>query len=166
MISYSSRSVIALTLLGAVFAQAPAFARQDSNVIAKAAPMPQLGQSAVDGYALADQIESLIAMRAAMMERTAPQPATNCKDEGEVARRLTALAELDGFARSTVAGLIDAAPSLELRAMTEEKLMLVMLEHRAGMRTAYGNLLDLPVVREKGALAADIARLAEQAARP
>ena len=115
---------------------------------------------------LADQIGRLIEMRSAMMNRTAPQPALDCRNPNDVTRRLAALKELDVFARTTVAGLIDAAPSGDVKAVTSETLTPVLMNHKAEMTAALDDLMKLPLLRTQKALAADVARLAEQAARP
>lgn len=161
----SSKTVAVLLLL----LSAPVLARtSDADRINKtpALSLTLPGQDLLDPATLADQIDSMIAMRTAMMDRTAPQPDVGCLDPQQVTRRLDALAELDSFTRSTVAGLIEAAPSSELKAETAEELSPVMTHHRAEMSTALIGLMNVSVVREKPALAADVARLAQQAARP
>ncbi len=115
---------------------------------------------------IADQIGAIIAMRTAMVDRTAPQPAADCKDPGAVTRRLAALAELDTFTRMTIKGLIDAAPTNEFRTAVGEQMIPVLLQHRAEMTATLENLMELPLVREKSTLSAAVEQLADQAARP
>ena len=93
-----------------------------------------------------------------MMNRTAPQPALDCRNPNDVTRRLAALKELDVFARTTVAGLIDAAPSGDVKAVTSETLTPVLMNHKAEMTAALDDLMKLPLLRTQKALAADVAR--------
>jgi len=151
-------------------ATSPAFARGDvgERTLAAIAPMnaPQ-----ADAPTFADRIGAIIGMRTQMVDRLAPQPTAECSDPQVVARRVAALEELDSFARITINGLIDAAPTSELKTETSEQLTPVLLRHRQDLTAALYNLMELPLVREKGTPAAakvadEVVRLADQAARP
>lgn len=112
---------------------------------------------------VADRIGLAIEARTVLADRTAPNPAFDCKDASQVERRVAALQELDAFIRSTATGLVNAAPTLELRALMDERLAPVVSQHRAHMAAALAALRDLPLVRERPALSADVARLTEKA---
>jgi hypothetical protein len=155
-------------LLTVTLLSAPAIARTGGDERSyKSAALPRAGVDQEHAApSLADQIGVLIEKRTALVDRMAPQPAVDCKDPTQVTRRLAALTELDTFARATIAGLIDAAPSNELKSITSEKLVLVLVQHRTEMNTAVANLMELPLVRERRDLSEGVARLADQAARP
>jgi hypothetical protein len=141
-------------------------ARVDAGDTPFAAGAPAIPDALSATPRLADQISSIIEMRTMMMDRAAPQPGTDCADPQAIARRLAAIAEMDAFTRTTINGLIDAAPSSDLKTATSEELAPVLVNHRRQMSAALRSLMELPLVREKGALAAKIGRLADQAARP
>ena len=102
-----------------------------------------------DAPSFADKIGAIIEMRTMMVNRVAPQPAADCTDPQAIARRLSALKELDLFTRMTINGLIDAAPSSELKSEASEDLTPLLLRHRQDMTAALYNLMELPLVREK-----------------
>lgn len=141
-------------------------ARVDGNGPTTLAALSPSGAKTAPVLTIADQIGAIIAMRAAMVDRTAPQPAADCKDPGAVTRRLTALAELDDFTRMTINGLIDAAPTNEFRTAVGEQMIPVLLQHRQDMTATLEDLMELPLVREKSTLSAAVVRLADQATRP
>lgn len=149
---------------------APAYARGDGSERTFAA-IPPVTAPQADAPTFADRIGTIIGMRTQMVDRLAPQPTADCTDPQIVARRVAALKELDSFARMTINGLIDAAPSSELKAEASEELTPVLLRHRQDMTSALYDLMELPLVREKGTPAAktvaeEVVRLADQAARP
>ncbi len=151
-----------------LIAVAPAAqARVDANETALAALAPSvISRSAVVASQLADQVNAVLVMRAQMTDRAAPQPAVGCTNPNEIARRLEALKALDAFTRVTINGLIDAAPSSELKAAASEDLTPLLIRHRQELSATLLDLLELPLVRGTESLAADIVRLADQAARP
>ena len=155
------KSLVVLSLFAA-----PAFASSGDGSFKTAALPTARPALEAPQVTLADQIGRLIEMRAAMVDSAVPQPTADCSNPADVTRRVAALRELDAFARTTVAGLIDAAPSNEVRAITSERLTPLLLRHRAEMNAALDDLMKLPLLRGEKALAADVARLAEQAARP
>ena len=152
-------------LLAAVMAS-PAHARVDSGAASFAAVTPMANINANAAPQISDQINSIIEMRTLMMDRAAPQPTTDCTDPKMVLRRVAALRDLDTFARMTINGLIDAAPSSDLKAATSDELAPVLIHHRQVVTASLRTLLDLPLVRAKSDLAADVGRLAAEAARP
>lgn len=147
----------ALVLLGLL--SGGALARPDQS----ASLRPEPATSA--NLAIADQIGLVIQARMMHVDHAAPTPGVDCRDASLVEKRVAALAELDAFTRITVSGLVNAAPSLELRAMMDERLAPVINQHRSDMAAALAALRELPLVREKPALSADVARLTEKAAQ-
>lgn len=142
-------------------------ARVGANEATFAAIAPAtLPKAAPTAQGFADRVASIIEMRTMMMDRASPQPAADCADPQAVERRLAAIAELDAFTRTTIDGLIDAAPSSDLKTATSEELTPVLVNHRQQMTAALRSLMELPLVRAKDALAAEVGRLADQAARP
>jgi len=99
---------------------------------------------------LAERVDTLITRRAAMMNQIAPQPAAGSADPKAIARRLAALRELDTFARTTINGLIDAAPSRALKDAMADELAPVLMLHEEDMATHLVNLLNLPLVQDQG----------------
>ena len=152
-----------LVLIAAVAPAAQARVEGGGATLAALPPAPSYSTPAMS---FADQIGAVIAMRTTMVDRAAPQPTADCKDPGAVQRRLAALADLDAFTRTTINGLIDAAPTNELKTATSEQLIPVLLHHRGEMTATLLNLMELPLVREKSALSAAVGRLVDQAARP
>ena len=159
-VNYKSLAVCFMIVAAAPAAQAGIGA--DETRSAAFAPAPKT----VTAHGFADRIASIIEMRTVMMDRAAPQPADDCADPRAVEQRLAAIAELDAFARTTINGLIDAAPSSDLKAAASEELSPVLVNHRSQVTAALNSLMELPLVRAKKTLAAEVGRLADQAARP
>ncbi len=158
------KQLFALVLF--VLTAVPALARVDGNETALAALAPSSIQSNPDAPRLGAKIGMILDMRAKMTDRMAPQPQADCKDPQAITKRLAALEALDAFVRTTVNGLIDAAPSSDLKAAASEDLAPVLIRHRQDMGATLMDLMELPLVREKSGLSKEIVRLAEQAARP
>lgn len=135
-----------LMVVGALTAASQAFARGGETSVASISPSAPIAQVP----AFAERIVMLIDQRSQMVDQIAPQPAANSTDPAAVARRLAALQELDAFVRVTVDGLINAAPSAALKAATEDELAPVMLVHQDEVAIALVELLELPLVNEKG----------------
>jgi len=154
-------------LLALMTVALPAQARVDGSERAMAAIAPaSLSNTASEAPGLGNRIGAILEMRAHMTDRMAPQPKADCTDPQEIARRIEALKALDAFVRMTVNGLIDAAPSNELKAAASEDLAPVLIRHRQDMQANLLQLMELPLVREKAVLAGDVEQLAVQAARP
>ncbi len=154
-----------LILIGAFSSVAHARVTGNEPSLAALAPAA-VGDASAAAWGLADQVSGMLGLRTRMTDQMAPQPDADCADLQAVARRLAALEAQDLFVRTTINGLIEAAPSLALKATTSEALSPILIRHREDLDAALMQLMGLPLVRETGTLAADVVRLADQAARP
>jgi len=142
------RCLAAILLLGVV--SEPAQSRgsaHDAGVYALRAPE---AASVAHRLSLQDQIATLLDGRRSAIDRFAPLPAVSVTDPAQVSRRLAALQDLNAFAQTTISGLIDAAPTLELRRQLSEKLTPVLARHEAAVAEALLAMLDLPLVQAEG----------------
>lgn len=123
-----------LASLVLVLASAPSWARGDANVAALSA-----GTESVSGTpALADQLDTLIAQRLAMIDIIAPVSAAG--DEASVSKRRAALLALDQFVTTTVEGLIEASPNGEMRTLMDERLRPILAQYRNKISAALASL--------------------------
>jgi len=139
-----SKAFVVLTLFSV-----PAFAGVGGDIKTAALTRDEVTAAPV-APDLAARIDAMITGRVAMMNQTAPLPRADGADPKAVARRLAALRELDTFARTTINGLIDAAPGRALKDAMAEELAPVLMLYEEDMATHLVNLLNLPVVQEQG----------------
>lgn len=128
----------------------PAYARgsaHEAGLLALRAPEPA---SAEHGFSLQDQISGLLEMRRSAIDQLAPLPPANAASPEQISRRLAALQDLNAFAQATVSGLIEAAPTIELRRQLGDKLMPILDDHEREVAEALVAMLDLPLVRAEG----------------
>jgi hypothetical protein len=140
-------------LLAALLSPPPAFARtQDSRVTLVApATFKAPAQDATESSFLQDQVARMIQTRFEMLDRLAPQPLSDCADRSQITRRLDALQELDTFTRTTIDGLINAAPTYEMRLKADENLAPVLAQHEEIIAAALKRLHNLSLVQSESA---------------
>ena len=96
------------------------------------------------------QVVALLTARFAAMNAVTPQPLPDATDAKSIARRLEALQELSAFGKETVNGLIQAAPSDEMRAYLEERLTPALAAHQQRISANLEALLNHPLVGTDG----------------
>ena len=143
------RRWLAVILLMGV-ASEPAFSRGSAYEPGLFAARTPEAATADRGVALQDQISDLLQSRRSAVDRLTPLPAANDSDPEQISRRLAALQDLNAFAQATISGLIEAAPTLELRRQLGDRLMPVLVHHEREVAEALLAMLDLPLVSAQG----------------
>ncbi len=127
----------------------PAFARGDLAPAVGKGRLPDITETDdLAERALARSIESMIRMRFAMIEKTAPRPSALDTDPAVMARHLAALNELSEFSEQTVMGLIAAAADDDARRRLAGALTPVAAKHEQDISAAFSALGAVPLGKD------------------
>lgn len=154
-----SKSLCAIAV-GACLLASPAFARGDA-----ATPItPRLPAITADDaaeQALSARIESLLKMRLALAQRSAPGPSET--DPVMMLRHLAAIDELSAFSEQTVLGLLAAAGDPDTRMRLAAALAPVVARHEQDLAATFAPLHQHPLGRDNSLLKR--AEIADQASQ-
>ena len=140
---------LTVILLMGVVAE-PSYARGSAHEAGILASRTPEAASTEHGFSLQDQISGLLEKRRSAIDQLTPLPSANEANPEQISRRLAALQDLNAFAQATVSGLIEAAPTIELRRQLGDKLIPILVEHEREVAEALVAMLDLPLVRADG----------------